>query len=242
MMRSTEAFGPLRLTSIEKRKSGPRSSAAGRPFCDRALVLRAQSGECRAFDMLMGKYRPRIMRLAMRYTRNTEDAEDVVQDTFLKAFRALRQFRGDSAFYSWLHRIAINATKTAWMARRRDLSVMAPTLDSSELVEGLAMPRDFDTPEELALTEEIFHVVNTAIEKLCEEQRAAIVLRELEGLSYAEVASRMSCPIGTVRSRVFRAREAIDIHLRRVFDHGLSRANRVAPLHRCSEKELEASA
>jgi RNA polymerase sigma-70 factor, ECF subfamily len=190
----------------------------------------------------MRKYRPRIMQLAMRYTRNPEDAEDVVQDTFLKAFRALRQFRGDSAFYSWLHRIAINATKTALVARRRDLSAIAPTLDSSELDEGLGVPRDFDTPEELALTEEIYHVVNTAIGKLCEELRGAILLREFEGLSYAEVASRMSCPIGTVRSRVFRAREAIDSQLRRVFDNGLSRVNRVARLHRCCEKRWKASA
>jgi RNA polymerase sigma-70 factor (ECF subfamily) len=182
------------------------------------------------------------MQLAMRHTRNPQDAEDIVQNTFLKAFRALRQFRGDSAFYSWLHRIAINATKSALMARRRDLSVMAPTIESSELDEGLGMPKDWDTPEELALTDEICHVVNAAIEELCEEQRGAIVLRELEGLSYAEVALSMSCPIGTVRSRVFRAREAIDIQLRRVFDNGLSRVSRVAPLHISCEKKLGALA
>ena len=111
---------------------------------------------------------------------------------------------------------------------------MAPTGESSDLDEGPGMPKDLDTPEQLALTDEIYHVVNAAIEQLCEEQRGAIVLRELEGLSYAEVASRMSCPIGTVRSRVFRAREAIDIQLRRVFDHGLSRVYRV-PLRRCCE-------
>ena len=196
--------------------------------CDGALVMQAQSGEYRAFDALMRKYRPRIMQLAMRYIRNPDDAEDVVQNTFLKAFRSLRRFRGDSAFYSWLHRIAINATKTALIARRRDLSVMAPaafeTVGSDETV---GEPRDLDTPEQLTLTDEIYRVVNAAIEELCEEQRCAIVLRELEGLSYAEVASVMSCPIGTVRSRVFRAREAIDCQLRQVFDEGLSRMKRV---------------
>ncbi len=177
----------------------------------------------------------------MRYTRNAEDAEDIVQNTFLKAFRALRHFRGDSAFYSWLHRIAINTTKTALTARRRDLSLRAPTLGDFESDEDAGAPKDWDTPEELALTDEIFRAIKAAIGELCEEQRGAIVLRELEGLSYAEVASKMSCPIGTVRSRVFRARETIDIQLRRVSDHGLSRVNRVR-LRKCCEVEGEASA
>ena len=200
--------------------------------------MNALSRRYRAFDALTRKYRPRIMQLAMRHTRSREDAEDIVQNTFFKAFRALKQFRGDSAFYSWLHRIAINVTKTALMARRRDLSVIAPATDGSESDEAAGMSKDLDTPEELVLTDEIYRVVNAAIEELCEEQRGAIVLRELEGLSYAEVASQMSCPIGTVRSRVFRAREAIDIQLREAFDSGLSRVKRIAPLCRRREAEL----
>lgn len=225
-MCSRDNFNPVHSSGSDERRSRPASSSASRTFCDHALVVRAQSGECAALDALLRRYRPRIMRLVMRHTRNPEDAEDIVQITFLKAFRALSKFRGDSAFYSWLHRIAINATKTTLIARRRDLRVMVPAGESSELDEGPGMLKDLDTPEQLALTDEIYHVVHASIEQLCEELRGAIVLRELEGLSYADVASRMSCPVGTVRSRVFRAREAIDIQLRQVFDNGLSRGLR----------------
>ncbi len=192
--------------------------------CDRMLVLRAQSGEHSAFNALVSKYRHRVMKLSMRYTRNRADAEDAVQNTFIKAYRGLENFRGDAAFYSWLHRIAVNSAKTVLALRSRNASVFVSnhrlgddTNDSSVAL------KDLDTPEELALTDEICSAVNASIEVLCEEQRTAIVLREFQGLSYSQVASAMSCPVGTVRSRVFRAREAIDNHLRHVFDDGLGR-------------------
>jgi RNA polymerase sigma-70 factor, ECF subfamily len=193
--------------------------------CDRMLVLRAQSGEHCAFDALVRKYRHRVMKLSMRYTRNRADAEDAVQDTFIKAYWGLQNFRGESAFYSWLHRIAVNSAKTALSLRARNASVFASnTWNGDDMNDTPAALQDRDTPEELALTDEICSAVNASIEALCEEQRTAIVLREFQGLSYSQVASAMSCPVGTVRSRVFRAREAIDDQLRQVFDDGLGRA------------------
>jgi RNA polymerase sigma-70 factor (ECF subfamily) len=192
--------------------------------CDRALVLRAQSGERPAFNALVRKYRHRVMKLSMRYIRNRADAEDAVQETFMKAYWGLQHFRGDSAFYSWLHRIAVNSAKTALSLRARHSSVFASaTKNAEELNDTSAVLKEMDTPEELALTEEICGAVNAAIDALADEQRTAIVLREFEGLTYSQVASAMSCPVGTVRSRVFRAREAIDHQLRHVFDDGLGR-------------------
>jgi RNA polymerase sigma-70 factor, ECF subfamily len=192
--------------------------------CDRALVLRAQSGERSAFNALVRKYRHRVMKLSMRYIRNRADAEDAVQETFMKAYRGLQHFRGDSAFYSWLHRIAVNSAKTALSLRARHSSVFASaTKNADELNDASAVLKEMDTPEELALTDEICGAVNAAIDALADEQRTAIVLREFEGLTYSQIASAMSCPVGTVRSRVFRARDAIDHQLRHVFDDGLGR-------------------
>jgi RNA polymerase sigma-70 factor (ECF subfamily) len=189
------------------------------------LVRRAQSGEHGAFNELVGKYRKRVMTLSMRYTGNQADAEDAVQNTFLRAYRALGRFRGDSAFYSWLHRIAINSAKSVRSLRARDERVFQPIIATAdETPEPGSVSKEWDTPEGLALTDEICRAVNQAIESLCEDQRTAIMLRELHGLSYIDVASSMRCPIGTVRSRVFRAREAIDIQLRQVFANGLGRA------------------
>jgi RNA polymerase sigma-70 factor (ECF subfamily) len=193
--------------------------------CDRMLVLRAQSGEHSAFNALVRKYRHRVMKLSMRYTRNRADAEDAVQDTFIKAYWGLQNFRGESAFYSWLHRIAVNSAKTALSLRARNASVFVPNTRNGDDLNDISVAlQDRDTPEELALTDEICSAVNASIEALCEEQRTALVLREFQGLSYSQVASAMSCPVGTVRSRVFRAREAIDNQLRQVFDDGLGRA------------------
>jgi RNA polymerase sigma-70 factor, ECF subfamily len=193
--------------------------------CDRMLVLRAQSGEHSAFNALVRKYRHRVMKLSMRYTRNRADAEDAVQNTFIKAFCGLQHFRGDSAFYSWLHRIAVNSAKTALSIRARNASLFVPNhRDVDDPNDTSAALADLDTPEELALTDEMCSAVNASIDALCDEQRTAIVLREFQGLSYSQVASAMSCPVGTVRSRVFRAREAIDNQLRDVFDDGLGRA------------------
>jgi len=193
--------------------------------CDESLVRRAQSGDSGAFNLLVRKHRHRVMKIVMRYTRNYADAEDAVQDIFTRAYWGLQHFRGDSAFSSWLHRIAVNSAKSVLVVRARNarvFSLSAETTDDSG--ESSWQLKDLDTPEELALTDEICGAVNAAIGALCEEQRTAIVLREIDGLSYAQVASIMSCPVGTVRSRVFRAREAIDLRLRRVFDQGLGRA------------------
>jgi RNA polymerase sigma-70 factor (ECF subfamily) len=199
-------------------------------ICDRGLVLRAQSGDIDAFDALVRKYRHRVMKLVMRYTRNRADAEDAVQETFIKAYFALPHFRGDSAFYSWLHRIAINSASTLLATRARQSRIFANVgWNVGEADATSAMTRELDTPEELVSTEEMCNAVNAAITALSSDQRTALVLRELDGLSYSQVAEAMFCPVGTVRSRVFRAREAIDHQLRHLFDDGLGRSRRVAP-------------
>jgi len=211
-----------RTRSVHSSVSEPTATADS---CDESLVRRAQSGDSGAFDLLVCKYRRRVMKIVMRYTRNYADAEDAVQDIFTRAYWGLQNFRGDSAFSSWLHRIAVNAAKSALVLRARNARVFSLSAETTDDPgESPSQLKDLDTPEELALTEEICGAVNAAIGALCEEQRTAIVLRELNGLSYAQVASIMSCPVGTVRSRVFRAREAIDHRLRRVFDEGLGRA------------------
>jgi RNA polymerase sigma-70 factor (ECF subfamily) len=167
------------------------------------------------------------MLLSMRYTRNRADAEDAVQNTFLKAYWGLQHFRGDAAFYSWLHRIAVNSAKTMVSLRARDARIfMSDTRHEADPNENSVARNELDTPEKLALTDEICNAVNAAIEGLCEEQRTAVVLREFQGFSYSQVASAMACPVGTVRSRVYRAREAIDHQVRHVFDDGLGRATR----------------
>jgi RNA polymerase sigma-70 factor, ECF subfamily len=191
---------------------------------DLTLVQRVQKGEKAAFDLLVRKYQHKVVKLVLRYVRSPAEAEDIAQEAFIKAYRALPQFRGDSAFYTWLYRIAINTAKNAIAAR--DRSPIEYELDLSDPEESAGMQnrlKDPDTPEGLALTEEIRSIVNSAIEALPEELRTAIVLRELEGLSYEEIAAAMECPVGTVRSRIFRAREAIDKRLREVFEGGLGR-------------------
>jgi RNA polymerase sigma-70 factor, ECF subfamily len=192
---------------------------------DLILVQRVQRGDKTAFDLLVRKYQHKVVKLVTRYLRDTADAEDVTQEAFIKAYRALPRFRGDSAFYTWLYRIAINTAKNALVARDRnpvnfDLDMQAIE-ESSSMQMRLA---DADTPESLLQTEEIRSTVNRAIDALPEDLRSAIVLRELEGLSYEEIAQAMDCPVGTVRSRIFRAREAIDRRLSDVFDGGLGRA------------------
>jgi RNA polymerase sigma-70 factor, ECF subfamily len=184
---------------------------------DQKLVRQAQAGDARAFNALVCKYRARIMQLTLRYTRNEADAEDLVQDTFFKAYRGLLSFRGDASFYSWLHRIAINVARTAFHVHARDAHVVSMEGSSSEQIEESA------TPENLAVTDEIVAAIGAAVDALCEDQRRAIVLREVDGLSYQQVAGAMSCPVGTVRSRVFRAREAIDLRVRDSFEGGLGR-------------------
>jgi RNA polymerase sigma-70 factor (ECF subfamily) len=196
----------------------------GADTSDLSLVRRVQRGERSAYDLLVLKYQHKVVKLVMRYVHDPADAQDVAQEAFIKAYRALPRFRGDSAFYTWLYRIAINTAKNALAAR--DRSPVSYELDThGEESEGMiSRLRDPDTPEGLALTEEIRSTVNGAIEALPDDLRTAIVLRELEGMSYEEIAAAMDCPVGTVRSRIFRAREAIDRRLRIVFDGGLGRA------------------
>jgi len=190
---------------------------------DLALVQRVQRGERSAFDVLVLQYQQKVLKLVLRYIRDPMEAEDVVQEAFIKAFRAIGSFRGDSAFYTWIYRIAINTAKNALVSSKRrpvsyDIDVQDPEQGDLE-----ARLTDGETPEQLAMTEEIRQTVNHAMADLPEDLRTAIVLREIDGLSYEEIAESMDCPVGTVRSRIFRAREAIDRRLRPVFDGGLGR-------------------
>jgi RNA polymerase sigma-70 factor (ECF subfamily) len=177
---------------------------------DRALVQRVKQGDRSAFDLLVVKYQHKILNLIMRYVKDPSEAMDVAQEAFIKAYRAVPGFRGDSAFYTWLYRIAINTAKNHLVAvRRRPMNLDFDLLDS-ESFEPFAALRDVDSPEHLALTDEIGEAINKAIKDLPDELRTAILLREIEGMSYEEIAETMECPVGTVRSRIFRAREAID--------------------------------
>ena len=177
---------------------------------DQELVERAQKGDKRAFELLVAKYQRKLARLLSRMVRDPAEIEDITQESFIKAYRALPQFRGESAFYTWLYRIAVNTAKNYLVARGR----RAPTTTefSSEEAEGFEdaeLLRDIATPDAELQTKQIANAVNKAVEALPEELRTAITLREIEGLSYEEIAQMMDCPIGTVRSRIFRAREAI---------------------------------
>lgn len=186
---------------------------------DAELVARVQRGDKRAFDLLVLKYQRKIMRLLSRMIRDPGDVEDVAQEAFIKAYRALPQFRGDSAFYTWLYRIAINTARNwqAAAARRPSVPNVIETEDG-ETFSQIDNLTDISTPESLAASKQIVQTVNAAIDALPEELRTAIVLREVEGLSYEDIAQTMGCPIGTVRSRIFRAREAIATQLRPVLD------------------------
>jgi RNA polymerase sigma-70 factor, ECF subfamily len=177
---------------------------------DQQLVERAQRGDKRAFELLVEKYQRKLARLLSRLIRDPAEVEDVAQEAFVKAYRALPSFRGDSAFYTWLYRIGINTAKNYLVAqgRRPPTSTEVEAEDAEGYAEGELL-RDINTPESLLLSKEIAGTVNAAIESLPDELRSAIQLRELEGMSYEEIAELMDCPIGTVRSRIFRAREAI---------------------------------
>jgi RNA polymerase sigma-70 factor (ECF subfamily) len=182
---------------------------------DRQLVERAQRGDKQAFSLLVEKYQRKLARLLSRFIRDPAEVEDVTQEAFIKAYRALPAFRGDSAFYTWLYRIGINTAKNYLMAlgRRAPTSTEVEAEDAEGFEEGEQL-RDINTPESLLLSKEIAETVNTTIEKLPEELRKAIQMREIEGMSYEDIAQAMDCPIGTVRSRIFRAREAIAEQLR----------------------------
>lgn len=190
---------------------------------DLALVERVQRGERAAFDVLVLRYQHKVLKLIMRYVRDAAEAEDIAQEAFIKAYRALPAFRGDSAFYTWLYRIAINTAKNALVSSKRRPVEYDLDLQDPEQYDLHARLKESATPEALLLTDEIRETVNGAIADLPEDLRAAIVLREIDGMSYEEIAAAMDCPVGTVRSRIFRAREAIDKRLRPIFDAGLGR-------------------
>jgi len=191
---------------------------------DLALVERVRRGDRHAFDLLVIKYQRKIMRLLSRMIHDSADIEDVAQEAFIKAYRALPQFRGDSAFYTWLYRIAINTARN-WQAAsfRRPATVSTLENDEGETFDQIDGLSDQSTPESMMASRQIAQTVNEAIEALPEDLRTAIVLREIEGMSYEDIASTMQCPIGTVRSRIFRAREAIASRLRPVMEQDPAR-------------------
>lgn len=185
---------------------------------DALLVERVKNGDMRAFEMLVVKYQRRIERLIARMVRDVDLVPDIAQETFIRAYRAIPQFRGDSAFYTWLYRIAVNTAKKALVELKRDPLVSEAALGSADDADETSRVEnelsDGETPDAVLASKEVANAVNAAIDALSEDLRQAITLREIEGLSYEEIADVMNCPIGTVRSRIFRAREAIAQRLR----------------------------
>ena len=182
------------------------------------LVRRVQRGDSAAFDLLVRKYQHRIAALIGRYISDWSECQDVAQETFLRAYRALGNFRGDAQFYTWLHRIAVNTAKNHLVAHNRRPPTDDIDVEDAEQFESGLRLRDNDTPERELMRQQLEQTVMRAVEGLPEELRQAITLREVDGLSYEDIAQRMDCPIGTVRSRIFRAREAIDVELRPLMD------------------------
>jgi RNA polymerase sigma-70 factor, ECF subfamily len=177
---------------------------------DQQLVARVQKGDSRAFDLLVLKYQHKLFSLISRYVRDADEVQDVAQEAFIKAYRALPNFRGDSAFYTWLYRIAINTAKNHLVSRSRRPPGSDVELEDAEYLESGGGLRELENPENALFGEELKAVVDSAIAALPEDLRTAITLREFDGLSYEDIADIMDCPVGTVRSRIFRAREAID--------------------------------
>lgn len=196
-------------------RPGMSEPASGERQIDQILVERAQAGDKHAFELLVSKYQRKLGRLLSRFVRDPSEVEDVSQEAFIKAYRALPTFRGDSAFYTWLYRIGINTAKNFLVSQgRRAPTVTKLDADESESLDDADALHDLNTPETAMLTQEIGRTVNTAMEALPEELRVALTLREIEGMSYEDIAQAMNCPIGTVRSRIFRAREAVAEKLR----------------------------
>jgi RNA polymerase sigma-70 factor (ECF subfamily) len=182
---------------------------------DQQLVERVQRGDKHAFDLLVAKYQRKLGRLISRFVRDTAEAEDVTQEAFIKAYRALPGFRGDSAFYTWLYRIGINTAKNYLLANKRRAPTSTPfDAEEAESFEDAGLLHEISTPENELMSKQVVSTVQAALQQLPEDLRSALTLRELEGLSYEEIASVMNCPVGTVRSRIFRAREAVAEKLR----------------------------
>lgn len=180
---------------------------------DKQLVAKVQNGDKRAFDLLVIKYQHRIFAIISRYVKDSAEVHDVAQEAFIKAYRAIGNFRGDSAFYTWIYRIAINTAKNYLVSRGRRPPASDVDMDDAEFYAGSDMLRDNASPEQQMMRDQLESVVFKAIQSLPEDLRTAVSLREMEGLSYEEIAEVMSCPVGTVRSRIFRAREHIDKHM-----------------------------
>ncbi len=190
----------------------------GEKQTDLELVRRVQAGDKSAFDVLVLKYQQKVINLVTRYVHDPHIAMDVSQESFIKAYRGLKNFRGDSAFYTWLYRISINTAKNYLVSKNRRMPDDDIDAQEAEQYDGGDKLRDISTPERQALTDEIQETVHRAIEALPDDLRIAITLRELEGLSYEEISETMDCPIGTVRSRIFRARESIELELAPLLD------------------------
>ena len=205
--------------TVTRTQAGSKAPMAGDREIDQKLVERAQRGDTQAFGMLVEKYQRKLGRLLSRLIRDPAEVEDVVQESFIKAYRALPNFRGDSAFYTWLYRIGINTAKNylVAMGRRPQVTTEIEIEDAENFEDGNEL-RTMDTPETELMSKEIARTVNDTVAALPEELRTAITLREIEGLSYEEIATLMGCPIGTVRSRIFRARETIAQKLRPLLD------------------------
>ena len=212
----------MRCAAQCTRGRGAMADPARAPDSDAPLIERVRRGDTRAFEMLVVKYQRRIERLIGRMVRDTDLVPDIAQETFIRAYRAIGQFRGDSAFYTWLYRIAVNTAKKALVELKRDPvlteSALATREDEDETSRVETELSDGETPDAVLASKEIAAAVNAAMEALSDDLRQAITLREIEGLSYEEIAELMDCPIGTVRSRIFRAREAIALRLRPLLD------------------------
>lgn len=185
---------------------------------DQQLVARVQKGDSRAFDLLVLKYQHKIFSLIGRYVHDADEVQDVAQEAFVKAYRALPKFRGDSQFYTWLYRIAVNTAKNHLVSRSRRPPGSDVEVEDAEYYEGGGALRDIETPENALFGSELKQVVENAISDLPDDLRTAVTLREFDGLSYEDIADIMDCPVGTVRSRIFRAREAIDSKVREQLD------------------------
>lgn len=197
-------------TALAAQQTTSEQGMTDQQHTDRQLVARVQKGDQRAFDLLVIKYQHRILALVSRYISDFAEAQDVTQEAFIKAYRALPSFRGESQFYTWMYRIAVNTAKNYLVSRGRKTPTRDIDLDDAEFFADEAKMKDIETPDGLLQRDQLKKVVFDAIDALPEELRMAVTLRELDGLSYEEIAEVMDCPIGTVRSRIFRAREAID--------------------------------